>query len=98
MRKSTTDHIDALDHLPEANVVVFDNTSAAVLEVAQGRADAMTIYRNAEIHDTTHAVSTPFQEDYECWGMALCQEYTDALGEGTRSALQTTRARVGCML
>jgi polar amino acid transport system substrate-binding protein len=84
VKKGTTGHIFALDRLPEENIVVFDKESAAVLEVAQGRADAfiydaLTVYRNAQDHDTTHAVFTPFQEDYEYWGMALRQEDTDLL-------------------
>ena len=84
VKKGTTGHIFALEHLPEANIVVFDKESAAVLEVAQGRADAfiydaLTVYRNAQDHATTHAVFTPFQEDYEYWGMALRQEDTELL-------------------
>jgi polar amino acid transport system substrate-binding protein len=86
VKKGTTGHIYALAHLPEENVVVFDKESAAVLEVAQGRADAfiydaLTVYRNAGSHDTTHAVFTPFQEDYEYWGAALRQEDTELLAE-----------------
>lgn len=77
VRKGTTGHTYALAHLPEDNIVVFATETSCVLEVAQGRADAfiydaMTIYKNAQIHsDTTTAVFTPFQEDYEYWGMAL---------------------------
>ena len=84
VKNGTTGHLFALEHLPEENIVVFDKETACVLEVAQGRADAfiydaLTIYRNAEENDTTHAVFTPFQEEYEYWGMALNQEDTELL-------------------
>ncbi len=85
VKKGTTGHTYALAHLPESNIVVFETETACVLEVAQGRADAfiydaMTIYKNAQIHaDTTKAVLTPFQEDYEYWGAALSKESTQLL-------------------
>jgi len=73
----STGHTYALANLPEENIVVFEKETSCVLEVSQGRADAfiydaMTIYKNAQQYaDTTVAVFTPFQEDYEYWGMAL---------------------------
>ena len=84
VKNGSTGHLFALENLPEENIVVFDKETACVLEVAQGRADAftydaLTIYRNAEQNDTTHAVFTPFQEEYEYWGMALNQEDTELL-------------------
>lgn len=87
VKKGTTGHTYALEHLPESNIVVFDTETACVLEVAQGRADAftydaLTIYKNAQIHpDTTKAVLTPFQEDFEYWGAALDKESTQLLGD-----------------
>lgn len=86
VKNGSTGHLFALENLPEENIVVFDKETACVLEVAQGRADAfiydaLTIYRNAEQNDTTHALFTPFQEDYEYWGMALNQEDTELLEE-----------------
>lgn len=85
VKTGTTGYLFALEHLPEENIVAFDKETACVLEVAQGRADAfmydaLTIYRNAQENpDTTRAVFTPFQEDYEYWGMALNQEDTELL-------------------
>ena len=73
----STGHTYALANLPEKNIVVFEKETSCVLEVSQGRADAfiydaMTIYKNAQQYsDTTVAVFTPFQKDYEYWGMAL---------------------------
>lgn len=75
----STGHTYALANLPEENIVVFEKETSCVLEVSQGRADAfiydaMTIYKNAQQYsDTTVAVFTPFQKDYEYWGMALNQ-------------------------
>ena len=77
VKKGTTGHTYALANLPESNIMVFEKETACVLEVTQGKADAfiydaMTIYKNEQLHpDTTVAVFTPFQKDYEYWGMAL---------------------------
>ena len=85
MKNGTTGHLFALANLPEENIVVFDKETACILEVTQGRADAfvydaLTIYRNAEDNaDTTRAVFTPFQEEYEFWGMALNKDDTELL-------------------
>ncbi|MCK5758515.1 MAG: transporter substrate-binding domain-containing protein [Clostridiales bacterium] len=73
----STGHTYAIANLPEKNIVVFEKETSCVLEVSQGRADAfiydaMTIYKNAQQYsDTTVAVFTAFQKDYEYWGMAL---------------------------
>jgi len=73
VKKGTTGHFYALDK----QVVVFEKESACVLEVSQGRADAflydaLTVYRNAEKHkETTRTVFTPFQDDFEYWGIAV---------------------------
>lgn len=85
VKNGTTGHLFALANLPEENIVVFDKETACVLEVSQGRADAfiydaLTIYRNAQDNaDTTRAVFTPFQKEYEYWGMALNQDDTELL-------------------
>jgi polar amino acid transport system substrate-binding protein len=87
VKKGTTGHLFALDNLPEKNIVVFEKETACILEVSQGRADAfiydaLTIYRNAQDNpDTTRAVFTPFQEEYEYWGMALNKEDTELLAQ-----------------
>ncbi len=85
VKKGTTGHTYAIEHLPEANIMVFEKETACVLEVTQGKVDAfiydaMTIYKNSQLHpNTTIAVFTPFQEDYEYWGMALNKNDTDLL-------------------
>lgn len=85
VKTGTTGYLFALANLPEENIVAFDKETACVLEVTQGRADAfiydaLTIFRNAEQNpDTTRAVFTTFQEEYEYWGMALNKEDTELL-------------------
>lgn len=87
VKKGTTGHTYAIEHLPEANIVVFEKETSCVLEVTNGNADAfiydaMTIYKNSKQHpDTTIAVFTPFQEDYEYWGMALRKDDEALLNE-----------------
>jgi polar amino acid transport system substrate-binding protein len=77
VKKGSTGHMYARDNLKEANMLILDKESSAVLEVVQGRADAfiydqLTIFRNWKNHkDTTRASLRPFQEDYEYWGMAF---------------------------
>ena len=85
VKVGTTGHTYALENLPESNMVVFDKETSCVLAVSVGKADAfiydaMTIYKNAQQYsDTTLAVFTPFQDDYEYWGMALNKDDTDLL-------------------
>ncbi len=85
VKKGTTGHTYALEHLPEGNIVVFEKETSCVLEVKNGNADAfiydaMTIFKNEQMNpDETKAVFTPFQEDYEYWGMALNQDDKELL-------------------
>lgn len=77
VKKGSTGHIYAKENLTNANVLVFDKESACVLEVVQGKADGfiydqLTVYKNWSKHkDTTVALLSSFQEDFEHWGMAL---------------------------
>ena len=77
VKKGSTGHIYARDHLTNAKVLVFDKENMSVLEVVQGKADAfiydqLTIYKNWSKHqDTTVALLESFQDDFEHWGMAL---------------------------
>ena len=64
-------------HLPDAKLVVFEDPSACVMEVAQGRADAF-IYDQLSIHhhaqenpDTTRAILAPFVE--ESWAIGIAK-------------------------
>lgn len=75
VKKGTTGHLYATQHLKNANVLVLDKEAAAVLEVAQGKAqafiyDQMSTYQNwKKNQDTTRALLNPFQQ--EKWGIAL---------------------------
>ena len=85
VKKGTTGHFYALENLDEKQVVVFDKESACVLEVSQGKADAflydaLTVYRNAEKYkETTRTVFTPFQDEFEYWGIAVKKEDEELL-------------------
>ena len=77
VKKGSTGHLYARDHLKNAEMLVFDKESACVLEVVQGKADGfiydqLTIYKNYAKHqDTTVALLKSFQKDFEYWGVAL---------------------------
>jgi polar amino acid transport system substrate-binding protein len=75
VKKGTTGHQYAATSLKRARVLVLDKEAAAVLEVAQGKADAfiydsLSIFQNHRRHaDTTRAVLEPFRE--ETWAIGL---------------------------
>ncbi len=79
VKKGSTGHIYAKDHLPNAEVLAFDKEAACVIEVVQGKADGfiydqLTIYKNyAKNMDTTVPLLKSFQKDFEYWGVALKQ-------------------------
>jgi polar amino acid transport system substrate-binding protein len=75
VKKGTTAHRYAAEALPQARLLVLDKDSAAVMEVAQGKADAfiydaLSIARHHARHpDSTRAVLRPFRE--EAWAVGL---------------------------
>jgi polar amino acid transport system substrate-binding protein len=75
VKKGTTGHRYAAESLGRARLLVLDKEAAAVLEVAQGKADAfiydaLSIARHHERHPgTTRAVLRPFRE--EAWAVGL---------------------------
>lgn len=77
VKKGSTGHVYASKNLKNAQILVFDKESSAVLEVVQGKADGfiydqLTIYKNYVQHkDTTIALLKPFQKDFEYWGVAI---------------------------
>jgi polar amino acid transport system substrate-binding protein len=83
VKKGSTGHIYARDHLKNADILVFDKENACVLEVVQGKADGfiydqLTIYKNWSKHPkNTKPLLASFQKDFEHWGMALRQEDTE---------------------
>jgi len=75
VKKGTTGHQYAATSLTKARVLVLDKESSAVLEVAQGKADAfiydsLSVYQNHRRHpDATRALLRPFRE--ETWAIGL---------------------------
>lgn len=75
VKKGTTGHRYAAESLGRARLLVLDREAAAVLEVAQGKADAfiydaLSIARHHARHpDTTRAVLRPFRA--EAWAVGL---------------------------
>ena len=75
VKKGTTGHQYAATTVRRARLLVLDKESAAVMEVAQGKADAfiydsLSVYRSHARHpDTTRAVLRPFRE--ETWAVGL---------------------------
>lgn len=77
VKKGTTGYFYVTENFPNAEVAIFDNENACVLEVVQGRADVfiydqMSIYKNWQLYlNDTRVVLEPFQENPEQWGIAL---------------------------
>ncbi|MBM4022913.1 MAG: transporter substrate-binding domain-containing protein [Planctomycetes bacterium] len=75
VKKGTTGHHYVATNLRKARLLVLDKESAAVMEVAQGRADAfiydsLSVYRSHKRHpDTTRPLLRPFRE--ETWAIGL---------------------------
>jgi polar amino acid transport system substrate-binding protein len=75
VKKGTTGHLYASGNIKHASVLVLDKEAAAVLEVAQGKADAfiydqMSTYQNFQRNrDTTRPILKPFQT--ESWAIGI---------------------------
>lgn len=75
VKKGTTGHLYALEHLSRAQVLVLDKEQACVLEVVQGKAEAfiydqMSVLKNWQQNPkTTRALLTPFRE--EGWAIGI---------------------------
>jgi polar amino acid transport system substrate-binding protein len=73
--KGTTGHLYATQHLKKARVLVLDQPSTCVLEVAQGKVEAFLFDQMSTLQNwrknqgTTRALLTPFQE--ETWAIGL---------------------------
>ncbi len=76
-KTATTGETWAIHHIPGAKRVVFEDQTACVLEVAQGRADAfiydqLSIYQYAEENkETTRGLLKPFVE--ESWALGIAK-------------------------
>lgn len=75
VKKGTTGHNYAREHVRNAQVIVLDAESACVLEVTQGKAaafiyDQMSTYENWRKNpDATRAILVPFQQ--ESWAIGI---------------------------
>lgn len=84
-KATTTGETWAINHLPQAKRVVFEDQTACVLEVVQGRADAfiydqLSIYQYArENPDTTRGLLKPFVE--ESWAVGIAKGNDDLRGK-----------------
>jgi polar amino acid transport system substrate-binding protein len=84
-KASTTGETWAIKNLPGAKRVVFEDQTACVLEVAQGRADAfiydqLSIYQYAEANrGTTRGLLKPFVE--ESWAIGIAKGNEGLLGQ-----------------
>ena len=80
-KAATTGETWAINHLPDAKRVVFEDQTACVLEVVQGRADAfiydqLSIYQYAMANkDTTRGLLKPFVE--ESWAIGIAKGHDD---------------------
>lgn len=97
-KTGTTAQTWILGHLPAAELVVFEDQTACVLEVVQGRADAfiydqLSIYKYAsENPETTRGILTPFVE--ESWALGVAKG-NDALREQVNGFIAGFRASGG---
>lgn len=98
VKRGTTAHIYAREHLTEPEVLVFDREGAAVLEVVQGKVDGfiydqMSIYRHWQRNqETTAAILEPFQR--EAWAVGVAKGRPE-LVEQVNEFLAEFRARGG---
>jgi polar amino acid transport system substrate-binding protein len=98
VKKGTTGHQYAATALKQARVLVLDKESAAVMEVAQGKADAfiydaISVYHSHVRHpDTTRALLRPLRE--ESWAVGL-RRGDDALKRQIDEFLHRFRAAGG---
>lgn len=98
VKKGTTGHLYATNHLKETQILVLDKESAAVMEVSQGKADAfiydqMSIYQNWQRNKTTtRPILEPFQK--ESWAIGI-RKGNDDLKNKVNSFIKEYRAKGG---
>ncbi|NCP39840.1 MAG: transporter substrate-binding domain-containing protein [Rhodoferax sp.] len=98
VKKGTTGHIYAMSQLKNAQVLVFDKESAAVLEVSQAKADAfiydqMSNYRNWQRNqETTRTLLEPFQK--ESWAIGISKD-NSALKDQVNQFIKSYRTSGG---
>jgi len=97
-KSATTGETWAMQNLPSARRVVFEEQTACVQEIAQGRADAfiydqLSIFQYAQANpDTTRGLLRPFVE--ESWGIGVAKG-NDALRQQVDQFLVAFRSTQG---
>lgn len=98
VKKGTTGHVYAVQHLSNARVFVFNDDATCATEVAQGKADCM-IYDQVSVFqhwkkypDSTRAILRPFQP--EDWAMGL-QKGNDSLRQQVNAFLKEFKQNGG---
>jgi len=98
VKKGTTGHLYATAKLKNAEILVLDKESAAVLEVSQGKADAfiydqMSTYQNWQRNKaTTRAILEPFQK--ESWAVGIVRGNDELKGK-VNAFIKEYRAKGG---
>ena len=98
VKKGTTGHLYATAKLKNAEILVLDKESAAVLEVSQGKADAfiydqMSTYQNWQRNKaTTRAILEPFQK--ESWAVGIAKGNDELKGK-VNAFIKDYRAKGG---
>jgi len=99
VKRGTTGFLYAESHfVPEAEILVFDQESAAVLEVTQGKADAflydqLSIYKNWKRNETsTRALLQPI--DREDWAIGI-RKGNDTLRRRVNAFIKQFRSEGG---
>lgn len=98
VKKGTTGHLYATAKLKNAEILVLDKESAAVLEVSQGKADAfiydqMSTYQNWQRNKTTtRAILEPFQK--ESWAVGISKGNDELKGK-VNAFIKEYRAKGG---
>lgn len=100
VKKGTTAHLVATEYFPNAEILVFDKETPAVLEVTQGKVDAfiydpLTVLKNwKENPNTTKPILDQFQKESENWGVGYRIEDKE-LGEKINAFISDYRAKGG---
>jgi len=98
VKKGTTGYLYATARLKNAEILVLDKESAAVLEVSQGKADAfiydqMSTYQNWQRNKAmTRAILEPFQK--ESWAVGIAKG-NDELKAKVNAFIKDYRAKGG---
>jgi polar amino acid transport system substrate-binding protein len=98
VKKGTTGHVYATEHIGSAEILVLDDEAACVLEVVQGKVEAflydqMSVYQHWKHNQaTTRAILKPFQE--ESWAIGI-RKGNDELRAKVNAFLKDFRNRHG---